>query len=329
MPETLLGFGFSGSGLDHVLDTATGVVGVPRLPLGYSAQRYRRWETTPFYGDALRVADRVIIGVGPKAGAAPWRLYSIPSDFGAGKMLRLPAGDYFASKDGDNVWITSEDRGASRTAIERNPDDGAVVRGPITLKSHQQLIAAVDNGLLSERVDKWPGAELDLLDPATGAVERVITRAATSDQAVLGAAGDLVVWQGPAGCEICQIHISNLRTLRTRVVSWPAPQRFLCDSAALSPDTRWLAVSYGCPRPDFSGRAPVVVVNTSTGRGHIVPGSAETDGSAPIWTADSRWLIWQDDRVLAYRIGARRPHLLATPGGVMSELLQGWASRAG
>jgi hypothetical protein len=324
MPETVLGFGFDLNGLDHLFDTTSGVVTSPRLPMGYSPGFYRRCETYPAYGDALRVGDRVIIGVGPKDVCAPPRTFSAPAVVGGDGTFRLAGDvDYVASLSGLAVWLVHSPVHGLQAATEVNPDTGAILHGPIDIGRRQRVFSAVRGGLLAIRTDRWPRSTVDVISTTSGRVTRTITRSADR---VLDARGDIVAWQGPGDCGPCQIHVTNLRTDTTIAMHWAAPQRYLCDNGALSPDARWLAIQYGCPRPDYQGTSPIVLVNTATGDGRIVPGSAQSQTGNVVWSANGHWLIWEDDfrRALlrAYRIGTRRPYAFRAPAQITSELLE-------
>lgn len=323
LSETLLAFGFDLNGIDDLFDTKTGRVSSPRLPTGYPPRFYRQCESYPAYGDAVQVGDRVVIGVGPKDGCALSRTYSIPADLGAGKFVRIAANDgYVSSVNGRGVWLTHSGLRGIQTVTERDPDTGALLRSPLRIDQQQRVVATVRGGLLAVRTDEWPRTTIDVISSATGHVTRVITRRGDS---LLAAHGDLVAWQGPAGCDPCQVHLTDLSTGTTQSVRWSAPQRYLCDSGALSPDTRWLAIQYGCPRPDYQGRSPIVLVDTATGEGRIVPGSAQQQDGSVVWTADSRWLIWEGDahglRLLAYHPRAWRLYAFPVPRKITSELL--------
>ncbi len=77
------------------------------------------------------------------------------------------------------------------------------------------------------------------------------------------------------------------------MIRWTKPERFVFHTAAFSPNARWLAIQLNCPRPNADGRGVPLLVNTRTGFGYLVPGSASDDFGTPVWSADGRWLIWE------------------------------------
>jgi hypothetical protein len=333
LAPTLLAFGNEGPGIDYLYDTSTATGWDGQLPLGYSLKQYRRWETGPIYGPAERVGDRIIMEVGPQnGGATRSRLLSVPDDLRTGGSIPIPASGEnasFPAADGRTEWVIDAPRGKPAVADDIDPDTGGLIEQQPAPRWPAETFAALPAGFLTVNfLGNGTASALALTDPSRGR-KRVITRNASADTPVIAAAGGTLAWQGPGECDFCRLSLTSLRTGRTRPVVWHPPQRYLCDAGALSPDGRWLAVSFGCPRPDIYGPAPLLLVNVATAQGHLVPGSANEIEGPPVWSSDGHWVIWEQSAgphqatMRAFRPGSPRPHAFTihrNPGDLLQAL---------
>jgi hypothetical protein len=282
LPDTLLAFGADGPGVSLLFDTSTDTAQRIELPTGYSAWDYHRWESTPFYGPLDRVGDRYVVAVTPKSvGVAP-RLFALPTSLRPGEHLLLgDSGRYFLALDGQAVWVLGPAHSGVLTASEVDPDSGAVLARSAPISAASMPVAQVDGGFLSERPrSNGDQTVLTVVSPATGDTVRTISRRAAELTPVLAASPTTVIWQGRGPCGMCSIKIFNLLAGRTRTVRWTPPRRLICDEGALSPDGEWLAISYGCPRPNGE-QGVLLMVNIRTTRAYLVPGSAQGEWGPP------------------------------------------------
>jgi hypothetical protein len=328
VPATLLAFGAEGPGLGYVYDTATSRGYVTRLPTGFSRRVYQRLETGPNYGQVEQAGDRFVMSGGPHSGG-PWRLMSVPSLRSRVHTDIRPPGGYFPSFNDQDLWVERPSAHGQQVAVDINPDTGAELGESAPLSRADEVVAQLSDGLLTIRLTHdGADAAVSVVIPVSGRTVRLLTPNASGETPVLSAVGDIVAWQGPGECAVCQIHLTNLRTGATQAVRWDPPRRFVCDLGALSPNGDWLAVSYGCPRPDPLGRGVLLLVNTITGRTHLVPSSAQPEWGTPGWSQNSQWLFWDDAggarhlTMRAYHPGQTRAYSFNVPEKTGGGLLQ-------
>jgi hypothetical protein len=318
--DTLLAFGEGGEGVEYLYDLGTHLGRHFNPPAWFSSRDYNRWETGPFFGDSIRAGDRIAYGVGPRNGAARSRTVSIPDTFGSPvRLLDRQEVGYLASLTSNSVWVLHRAPHHAISAQDLDPDTGEVLARTAPLGRYQRPDAQLDNGFLTEAyLGNGTYTALQVRDPLTGKRIETVTRDASSDIPVVAALGHTVAWQGGGQCTQCTLHLTNTLSRVTRVVHWHAPFRYECDQGSLSPNQRWLVVTYGCARRHYNGGV-ALLVNVATGRGRVITAShGVVEDTGVGWSADSKWVFWQGYghhiEMLAYQPGAARPEAFPVNG---------------
>ncbi len=293
LPNVALLFG-SGEGpelqLLNVRTTQVRDLHVPALHNYPSVESVSSWSAPILEGGVLALT------VGPENGAFPPRALALRLGDPNHAVFLGTAGGLFSALAPGVVWLTSDRRardGSVRERAWRVQLNGHRLGATIAITG--SAVAATRGGLISFDRESDTRYRIQILDPATGKVVRVLTKRAAGPP--IAASNSQVVWRdGPYGCTACRVHLFD--TVAGQGVVIHVPPKILAPfvSCSFSPDGSVLALSF---THGGGGGGPVVLVHRAGRSVRVVRGSrgANPDLAAGgvVWAPSGRSFFFLAD----------------------------------